>query len=200
MAAAEAALHPVAAVEAATDPVPGTARRGLDEARARPPPTMAAGRGGTQARATCTRPCRPLAPQLGLLSLLEEHHRLAAFVNRRIPNGTYGGVGGEDCLRLTYPIRRACSTAWRWKSSPNLKEVKGSEPQGRHREVASGGSGEQRHEPMDKNRIRGVSVTRAGKRPRSVSPSRARSVNPAVACGQRSSLSREVCVVSRTRD
>ncbi len=32
-------------------------------------------------------------------------------------------------------------------------EVKGSKPQGRYREVASGGSGEQMHEPRDTNRI-----------------------------------------------
>ena len=49
-------------------------------------------------------------------------------------------------------------------------EVKGSEPQGRHGDGASGGSGEQTHGPMDKHRIRGVSVGRAGNRakPRSI--------------------------------
>ena len=35
-------------------------------------------------------------------------------------------------------------------------EVKGSEAQGRHREVGSEGSVEQRYGPMDKNRIRGL--------------------------------------------
>ncbi len=35
-------------------------------------------------------------------------------------------------------------------------EVKGSEAQGRHREVGSEGSVEQTREPMDKNRIRGI--------------------------------------------
>jgi hypothetical protein len=40
--------------------------------------------------------------------------------------------------------------------SPNLMEVKGSEAQGRHREVGSEGSVEQRYGPMDKNRIRGL--------------------------------------------
>jgi len=39
--------------------------------------------------------------------------------------------------------RRACALTWRCKSSPNVMEVKGSEPQGRHREVGSEGSGEQ---------------------------------------------------------
>ncbi len=34
-------------------------------------------------------------------------------------------------------------------------EVKGSGAQGRHREVGSKGSAEQKHEPMDKNRIEG---------------------------------------------
>jgi hypothetical protein len=94
-------------------------------------------------------------------------------------------------------VRRACSTAWRCKSSPNLMEVKGSKPQGRCREAMSGGSGEQTHEPRDTNRIKGVSAGRASVRSQSPSPSRARSVNPAVACGQRSNLSREICVVSR---
>jgi hypothetical protein len=35
-------------------------------------------------------------------------------------------------------------------------EVKGSEAQGRHREVGSAGSVEQRYGPMDKNWIRGL--------------------------------------------
>ena len=38
--------------------------------------------------------------------------------------------------------------------SPNLVEVKGSEAQGRHREVGSEGSVEQRYEPTDRNWIR----------------------------------------------
>jgi hypothetical protein len=42
-------------------------------------------------------------------------------------------------------------------------EVKGSEAQGRFREKASEGSAEQKHEPMEKNRIGGVSVGQAGK-------------------------------------
>ena len=37
--------------------------------------------------------------------------------------------------------------------SPNLVEVKGSEAQGRHREVGSEGSVEQRYEPTDRNWI-----------------------------------------------
>ncbi len=39
---------------------------------------------------------------------------------------------------------------------PSLMEVKGSQAQGRHREVGSEGSVEQRYGPMDKNRIRGL--------------------------------------------
>src|SRR5512139_389803 len=77
-------------------------------------------------------------------------------------------------------------------------EVKASEAQGRRREAGSGGSAEQPHGPMDKNRIGGVSAGRAGDTSQSPYPSRARSVNPAVACGQWSNLSREVCVVSRS--
>ena len=38
--------------------------------------------------------------------------------------------------------------------SPNLVEVKGSEAQGRHREVGSEGSVEQRYEPTNRNWIR----------------------------------------------
>jgi hypothetical protein len=55
-------------------------------------------------------------------------------------------------------------------------------------------------EPMDKNRVRGVSAGRAGKKLRSPYPSRARSVNPAVVRGRRSDLPREACVVSPMRD
>lgn len=100
---------------------------------------------------------------------------------------------------MPFFVRRACPTAWRCKSSPNLMEVKGSKPQGRHREVRSEGSGEQTHEPMNKNQMRGVRTGRASIGSRSPYPSRVQSVNLAVACGQRSDLSREVCVVSAYR-
>ena len=50
-------------------------------------------------------------------------------------------------------VRRACSTANGCKSRPNLMEAKGSEAQGRRREVGSEGSVEQRYGPMDKNWI-----------------------------------------------
>ena len=102
--------------------------------------------------------------------------------------------------RALLSVRRACSSTWGCKSSPNLMEVKGSEAQGRRREAGSEGSAEQRHGLMDKNRIRGVRVGRAGKRPQSPSPSRTQNVNPAAACGQWTNLSRETCRVSRPRD
>jgi len=41
-------------------------------------------------------------------------------------------------------------------------EVKGSEAQGRHREVGSEGSVEQRYGPMDKNWIRGLRCRTSG--------------------------------------
>src|SRR6266404_3427796 len=74
--------------------------------------------------------------------------------NRRMRTRLYGGVAGEN--GRPFPLcrlRRACSAASGWKSRPNLMEVKGSEAQGRHREVGSEGSVEQRYGLMDKNRI-----------------------------------------------
>ena len=68
------------------------------------------------------------------------------------------------------------------------------------REAGSESSVEQRREPMDKNRIGGVSVGRAGKWPRSPYPSRTRSVDSAVVRWRRSNLPREICAVSRERD
>src|SRR5216684_5851253 len=52
---------------------------------------------------------------------------------------------------------------------------------------------------MDKNRVQGVSVGRAGNLPRSPYPSRARSVDPAVAHGRRLSLPQEICSASLRR-
>ena len=51
-------------------------------------------------------------------------------------------------MRGFFVVRRACSAASGCKSRPNLMEVKGSEAQGRHREVGSEGSVEQRYGPM----------------------------------------------------
>src|ERR1700761_8468210 len=49
---------------------------------------------------------------------------------------------------------------------------------------------------MDKNRLQGVSVGRAGNLPRSPYPSKARSVDPAAAHGRRLSLPQEICSAS----
>ena len=67
---------------------------------------------------------------------------------------------------------------------------------GYRREAGSEGSAKQRCEPMDKNRIRGASVGRAGNVSRSPYPSTARSVDPAVVHRRRLSLPREICSVS----
>src|SRR6267378_6287693 len=52
---------------------------------------------------------------------------------------------------------------------------------------------------MDKNRIQGVSVGRAGNLPRSPYPSKMRSVDPAAVHGRRLSLPQEICSVSLWR-
>src|SRR5579875_542257 len=52
---------------------------------------------------------------------------------------------------------------------------------------------------MDKNRIQGVSVGRAGNLPRSPYPSKMRSVDPATAHGRWLSLPQEICSASRLR-
>src|SRR5437660_9558161 len=54
-------------------------------------------------------------------------------------------------------------------------------------------------ESMNKNRIQGVSVGRAGNLPRSPYPSKMRSVDPAAVHGRRLSLPQEICVVSLRR-
>src|SRR5947207_10276440 len=54
-------------------------------------------------------------------------------------------------------------------------------------------------ESMDKNRIQGVSVGRAGDIPRSPYPSSTRSVDPATVRGRRLSLPQETCSVSLRR-
>jgi hypothetical protein len=77
-------------------------------------------------------------------------------------------------------VCRACSIARRCKSSPILMEEKGSETQGRHGDVGSEGSVEQRYEPTNRNWIRGGTVGRGRVRARSPYPSRASTVNPAV--------------------
>ena len=80
--------------------------------------------------------------------------------------------------------------------SPNLMEVKGSEAQGRHREVWSEGSVEQRCEPTNRNWIGGAPVGRVRVRARSPYPSRTTGVNPAVVHRQYRGLPRETCGLS----
>src|SRR6266480_1179633 len=52
---------------------------------------------------------------------------------------------------------------------------------------------------MDKNRVQGASVGRAGHLPRSPYPSRRRSVDPAMVHGRRLNLPQEICPVSLRR-
>src|SRR5260370_39872404 len=52
---------------------------------------------------------------------------------------------------------------------------------------------------MDKNRVQGASVGRAGHLPRSPYPSRMRSVDSATVHGRRLNLPREICSVSLRR-
>src|ERR1700690_1485115 len=54
-------------------------------------------------------------------------------------------------------------------------------------------------EPLDKNRIQGVSAGRAGNFPRSPYPSRVRSVDSAAVHRRRLSLPQEICSVSLRR-
>jgi len=77
--------------------------------------------------------------------------------NRSAPHGVVRRARSTDAMSVgLFLVRRACSTASGCKSRPNLMEVKGSEAQGRHREVRSEGSVEQRYGPMDKNWIGGL--------------------------------------------
>jgi len=52
---------------------------------------------------------------------------------------------------------------------------------------------------MDKNRVQGASVGRAGDLPRSPYPSRMRSVDPATVHGKRLNLPQEICSASLRR-
>jgi len=54
-------------------------------------------------------------------------------------------------------------------------------------------------EPMNKNRIQGVSAGRAGNLPQSPDPSRVRSVDSAVVHRRRLNLPQEICSVSLRR-
>jgi hypothetical protein len=101
--------------------------------------------------------------------------------------------------RADLDVCRTGSQSRRCKSSPNLMEVKGSEAQGRYREVWSEGSVEQRYEPMNKNWIRGVKAGRGSMECQSPYPSRAGNVNPAVVYRQIVGLLREICRWSRAQ-
>ena len=70
---------------------------------------------------------------------------------------------------------------------------------GYRREAGSGRSVKQTCESMDKNRIEGAGVGRAGNVLRSPYPSRMRSVDPATVHGRRLRLPQEICLVSRER-
>src|SRR5712671_4571319 len=70
---------------------------------------------------------------------------------------------------------------------------------GYRREAVSEGSIEQTRESMDKNRIQGASVGRAGNVPRSPYPSKMRSVDSATVRGRRLRLPQEICPVSLRR-
>src|ERR1700740_786450 len=94
----------------------------------------------------------------------------------------------------------ACSAAWRWKSSAQPDGGEGlAKCKGYRREAVSEGSIEQTRESMDKNRIQGASVGRAGLLPRSPYPSRMQSVDSATMRGRRLSLPQEICPVSLWR-
>ena len=70
---------------------------------------------------------------------------------------------------------------------------------GYRREAGSERSMDQMCESMDKNRIQGVSIGRAGDLPRSPYPSKMRSVDPAAVHGRLWSLPQEICSVSLRR-
>jgi len=86
---------------------------------------------------------------------------------------------------------------WEGESpSANPMEVKASEAQGRHREVGSEGSVEQRCELTNRNWIGGAEVGRVSVRSRSPYPSRAEGVNSVVVHRKRMNLPWEACGVS----
>src|SRR6202161_3915534 len=70
---------------------------------------------------------------------------------------------------------------------------------GYRREAGSERSMDQMCESMDKNRIQGVSVGRAGNLPRSPYPSKVRSVDSAAVHRRRLSLPQEICSASLWR-
>src|SRR5512144_3170264 len=86
--------------------------------------------------------------------------------------------------RSGFVVCRACSAARRCKSSTQPDGGEGlAMRKGYRREAMSEGSAEQTCELMDKNRIQGASVGRAGNVLRSPYPSRTRGVDPATVHG-----------------
>ncbi len=79
--------------------------------------------------------------------------------------------------------------------SANLMEVKASKAQGRHREVRSEGSVEQRCEATNRNGIEGAKGGRGSVRSQSPYPSRAGRVNLALVHRKTRGLPREACGV-----
>jgi len=105
-----------------------------------------------------------------------------------------------NCRASGFVVCRACSAARRCKSSSQPDGGEGlAMRKGYRREAMSEGSAEQTCELMDKNRIQGASVGRAGNVLRSPYPSRTRSVDPATVHGRRLNLPREICSVSLRR-
>jgi hypothetical protein len=103
-------------------------------------------------------------------------------------------------LQARVVVCRACSAARRCKSSTQPDGGEGlAMRKGYRREAMSEGSAEQTCELMDKNRIQGASVGRAGNVLRSPYPSRTRGVDPATVHGRRLNLPREICSVSLRR-
>ncbi len=71
-----------------------------------------------------------------------------------LPRPPYGGQTQSRTLRVRILyVCRACATARKWKSSPNLMEVKGSGAQERQCKTVFERSAEQTREGMNKNRI-----------------------------------------------
>jgi hypothetical protein len=119
--------------------------------------------------------------------------RLPSSILARPPHAADSRASG-------FVVCRACSAARRCKSSTQPDGGEGlAMRKGYRREAMSEGSAEQTCELMDKNRIQGASVGRAGNVLRSPYPSRTRGVDPATVHGRRLNLPREICSVSLRR-
>ena len=103
-----------------------------------------------------------------------------------------GLIGGEG---FAVDARLIAADANKQRSIPGAewqKQRDAAMRKGYRREAMSEGSAEQTCELMDKNRIQGASVGRAGNVLRSPYPSRTRGVDPATVHGRRLNLPREV--------